>query len=358
MPIKQPDRAKLAEIHPALLTQGSFPLHRFSTEKEHDTWKTDKFPHLARNTFAGTDIRLFESSKIIDGVNIALIPSQRRPPALFGAGFIDRIPDRVLEEVAGEQQQAAAASLARIQGRVSHLKDGRVGRFGWKSHVATLREFTLQACSNELGLEVPGFHRAAPPWKKNYQAPGIDLTAEQCDRLIQFVASLPAPVIRAAETPQHATEIAAGQTLFTKAGCAVCHRPTLGDVKGIYSDLLLHDMGQSLSDTGSYGVIDAEIANGSETKPLPVSGDEQAATKQKPPKFGAASREWRTPPLWAFRDSGPYLHDGRADTVAEAVRLHDGEGLAAAQAFSRLTARERMQVEMFLQSLVAPPPAG
>jgi CxxC motif-containing protein (DUF1111 family) len=41
-----------------------------------------------------------------------------------------------------------------LTGRIARLRDGRIGRFGWKAHVATLREFTLQACANELGLEV------------------------------------------------------------------------------------------------------------------------------------------------------------------------------------------------------------
>src|SRR4029077_3909909 len=106
-----------------------------------------------------------------------------------------------------------------LTGRVARLKDGRIGRFGWKAHVATLREFTLQACSNEIGLEVPGFPRAAPPWKKNYKAPGLDMTAEQCDLLVHFVASLPRPAPRISETIEHAAEVAAGQRLFVKAGC-------------------------------------------------------------------------------------------------------------------------------------------
>jgi CxxC motif-containing protein (DUF1111 family) len=380
-PVKQPDRAKLAEIHPALLTDASFPLHRFSSEKEYAAWKIAAFGVRGVDA-VGSDVpdagAIGQATRTVDGVKLALIASQRRPPALFGTGLIDTIPDRVIEAVAVEQQKTADATknvklvvrerpaafggasevALPIAGRVARLKDGRIGRFGWKGHVATLREFTLQACASELGLEVPGFHRAAPPWKKDYRAPGIDMTARQCDQLIHFVASLPRPVFRAAETPQHAAEIKAGQKLFATVGCAVCHRPKVGDVEGIYSDLLLHDMGQSLNDAGSYGVIEAEVAKSGGVNPLPASGFDQAVNRQKPPKFGATAREWRTPPLWAFRDSGPYLHDGRADTLGEAVALHGGEGFTAAQAFSRLTPRERMQVEMFLQSLAAPPPAG
>ena len=42
---------------------------------------------------------------------------------------------------------------------------------------------------------------------------------------------------------------------------------------------------------------------------------------------GASQREWRTPPLWGFRDSGPYLHDGRAQNLDEAVAKLRAAGL-------------------------------
>jgi CxxC motif-containing protein (DUF1111 family) len=396
--LKQPDRAKLAEIHPALRTEGSFPLHRFGADKQFAKWKaeilgrrfavTSAEDGLTELTAQATSSEVTQSlpllstlfhgaeeTRKVDGAKVVLIPSQRNAPALFGAGLIDRIPARVLEEVATEQARAADAESKKnvaskaastqpdtpsqksipLTGRVVRLRDGRIGRFGWKAHVATLREFTLQACANELGLEVPGFPRAAPPWKKDYKAPGLGMTAEQCDLLVGFVASLSRPARRAPETPQHAAEIAVGQQLFSSVGCAACHRPKLGDVEGIYSDLLLHDMGQALSGAGFYGTSIPVTDSADPAEPLPVNRSlGQTATKEKPPKFGAGAREWRTPPLWGIRDSAPYLHDGRAETIADAVALHGGEGLIAAQAFFRLSPREQQQVELFLQSLAAP----
>src|SRR2546430_7370735 len=43
-----------------------------------------------------------------------------------------------------------------------------------------------------------------------------------------------------------------GKKLFMKIGCADCHTPNIGSVQGIYSDLLLHRMGNDLSGTNSY----------------------------------------------------------------------------------------------------------
>jgi CxxC motif-containing protein (DUF1111 family) len=244
-----------------------------------------------------------------------------------------------------------------VSGRVARLRGGRVGRFGWKAQTASLRDFTLQACANELGLEVPGFSQAPPPWDPGYKAPGLDLSQEECDALIHFVASMPPPGRKPPETEQHAAEITAGQKLFTRMGCAICHRPKLGDVERIYSDLLLHDLGPKLADSGQYGASNLLAGDGpsDQVDPLPiVTGAEEDARVKKTPKFGAAPREWRTPPLWGLRDSAPYLHDGRADTISAAVAFHGGEGDDSASEFLRLSLRERQQVELFLQSLALP----
>jgi CxxC motif-containing protein (DUF1111 family) len=173
---------------------------------------------------------------------------------------------------------------------------------------------------------------------------------------VKFVASLPQPVRKPAETEQHVAEIAAGQLLFERIGCAVCHRPKLGDVEGIYSDLLLHDMGDTLSDNGQYGGSILAAKETSDDLQLPVVKPFGADRKQEKPKFGASSREWRTPPLWGLRDSAPYLHDGRAETISAAVSFHGGEGFDSAQLFQFLSLRERQQIELFLESSVAPAP--
>jgi CxxC motif-containing protein (DUF1111 family) len=346
-----PSQDELAKIHPILRTQPSFPLHRFGIGPEFAQWKASIFPKDKTETESlNKQAANRRHSKFAGSGRLTLIESKRNTPPLFGAGLIDAIPDQVLDEVAAEQAKASGdaprSSKSRqfdeplpVRGRVAHLQDGRAGRFGWKASVANLREFTLQACSSELGLEVPGFARAAPPWKSEYKAPGIDLTREQCDTLTRFVGSLPRPGVRPADSTEQAGAIERGRQLFASVGCAVCHRPKLGDVDGIYSDLLLHNMGHELSDSGSYTVLEPEIAS---------------KDKSRQPR-GANELEWRTPPLWGLRDSAPYLHDGRAATVADAVALHGGEGMAAARAYQRLSENERKQVEVFLQSLAAPP---
>jgi len=256
------------------------------------------------------------------GANLTL--SERNTPALFGSGRIEAIPSEVL--VATAQSQPAS-----IRGRVNRDRDGEIGRFGWKAQIASLHEFVRFACANELGLEVTGHAQAASPAAPKAKAKGVDMTDSDCDALVAYVRALPAPVVIDPDGPQGTRDIREGRRLFGDAGCASCHVPTLGDVQGIYSDLLLHDMGPSLSDSGSaYGTQ------------APISPE------------GPGPQDWRTPPLWGYRDSGPYLHDGRAQNLEEAVALHDGQGKASARLFFTLSSEDRFKVETFLKSLVAP----
>jgi CxxC motif-containing protein (DUF1111 family) len=282
--------------------------------------------------------------------------SQRNPTPLFGLGLIDAIPADAIEAV----EKREAKESPETKGRVSRVKDGRIGRLGWKGQVASVEDFVLNACAVELGLEVPGHHQSMTPQAPKYQTTGLDLTAEECNALVAYVKSLPKPAENRASGAEEAKVHNAGRAAFASIGCANCHSPKVGDVQGIYSDLLIHDMGQEMADDGSYsdgssGDDDDEplvprisVANGQPT-------DKPAV--QRVPK-GALRQEWRTPPLWGFRDSGPYLHDGRAQTLEQAVAMHGGQGAASAVKFFELSPKERLQVETFLKSLVAPPSSG
>jgi CxxC motif-containing protein (DUF1111 family) len=277
--------------------------------------------------------------------------SQRNPTPLFGIGSIDAIPEDAIEANAKRQ----AKETPETQGRVSRLKDGRIGRLGWKGQVATVEDFVLNACAVELGLEVPGHHQAIVPQAPKYQATGLDLTSEECRALVSYVKSLPKPLERTASGVAETKIYEAGKARFASIGCAGCHSPKLGNVQGIYSDLLLHDMGQEMSDDGSY------VESSGDDEPLvprivaDASNGRQGQPAIAQPPRGATRQEWRTPPLWGFRDSGPYLHDGRAQTLEQAVAMHGGQGAASARKFFELSPRERLEIEALLKSLIAPP---
>jgi CxxC motif-containing protein (DUF1111 family) len=65
----------------------------------------------------------------------------------------------------------------------------------------------------------------------------------------------------------------------------------------------------------------------------------------------ASGQEFRTPPLWGIGRTGPpYLHDGRAKSIQEAIVAHDGEAARAATAYRQLSAPERDALVRFVRS--------
>jgi len=255
-------------------------------------------------------------------VTVNTLGASRNPPALFGAGVIDRVAEESLFEAA-----RSVKGDSTITGRVGRDAQGRPARFGWKGDVDRLSSFVARACSFELGLEVPGFPQR--PTLEVPEAPGLDLDHAELASLVRFVAALPAPVALATPGIDH------GRDLFSAVGCDGCHQENLGSARGLYADLLLHDLGEGLQDrTGYYG--------------------RALFTSTSTELRGATAREWRTPPLWGVRDSAPYLHDGRAVSVEAAIRAHGGEADGVRAAYVALPLDEQADIVAFLDSLVAP----
>lgn len=278
--------------------------------------------------------------------NPDVVVTQRNTPALFGDGLIDGVPDETL--LAHQREHSTAARLVglngardgKVRGRIARLADGRIGRFGWKAEFASLTDFVKAACANELGLSNPGRPQATPLGKPSYQAPGEDLTDEQCVLMTDFVRGLPAPTqVLPGETGALA-RVKAGKERFRAIGCADCHSENVGPIAGLYSDMLLHDMGVELeSSTGYYGSI----------IPQPTVRNDKFAASEQP-----TAAEWRTAPLWGVADSAPYLHDGRAEDLSEAIALHGGEASEATKRFLALPAPEQESIVDFLKTLKAP----
>jgi len=241
----------------------------------------------------------------------------------------------------------------RVSGRVHRLKDGRISRFGWKAQKATLREFTLTACANEFGLNVPGHPQSVAPYKTKHETRGPDMSGKQADALVAYVKSLLPPVQQKPKEPQAAKIVEAGEKLFEITGCAACHSPNVGKTKGVFSDFLLHDLGEHLQASGHYGatLVPHETTD-PETGASDFPDDEPTARTKKLP--GPSPSEWRTPPLWGVRDSAPYLHDGRAATLEQAIAFHGGEASDASIRFFMLSSKKRQRLVAFLKTLRAP----
>lgn len=262
----------------------------------------------------------------------ATIVIHRRSTPLFGLGLIDAVPD-------GDFYALAAREAARhdgTAGRVSVVADlvhggTAVGKFGWKAQVPNLKQFSGDAYLNEMGITNPIFPNESCPggncaelaWNP---VPAINDTGDGIAALADFMTLLAAPPRAQTKSRDNAD---AGEKLFDQIGCTSCHVATLrtgtSEVAALsrkeihpYSDFLLHDMG-SLGDGISQGA--------------------------------ALGRDMRTAPLWGLRMMTKYLHDGRASTIEQAVRAHDGQGKSSRDRFLALDANARTRLMAFLNSL-------
>lgn len=279
------------------------------------------------------------------------VTALRNAIPFFGAGLIAEIPGESIEAHADPTD----ADGDGISGRPNY-DQGFVGRFGRKAQTVSVEGFIRGPLFNHLGitsdplpperkaaLPVPSavdgdvaptrrglreapdvgavrMHQAAAPDSPitdDDEAPDPEISEDELFDLVSFAMLLAAP-----EPDPPTPETEAGRALFEEIGCGDCHVRGLESPRGLvplYSDLLLHDMGEALADGVTMGV--------------------------------AEGSEFRTQPLWGIAAVGPYLHDGRADTLDEAIRFHGGEARASREAYAALGEDERGLVIAFLESL-------
>ncbi|HXG09113.1 MAG TPA: di-heme oxidoredictase family protein [Gemmataceae bacterium] len=286
------------------------------------------------------------TTQVVEGCTVRipdfdpLLTGSVNSTALFGAGWIDRISDKAIRHNLNKQMLANTAREFQLDfntigaGRPRVLPDGRIGKFGWKGQFATLQEFVAAACANELGLGNPLMEQARPLGKSDYPAVPPDLDHKQFTALVAFVDTLPRPVEVLPDDPAGREQAARGKELFHSIGCAQCHTPDLGGVKGVYSDFLLH----VLEPPGSSAVYNTV------EPPVPLPPDHPRP------------EEWKTPPLWGVADSAPYFHDGGSPTLEAAILRHKGDAASVTRAYQGLKKPDQQAVIAFLKTLRAPPP--
>jgi CxxC motif-containing protein (DUF1111 family) len=265
------------------------------------------------------------------GIDSEPVPPQatgiatRTSPDVFGFGLLDAVPDSAILVLADPDDRDGDG----ISGRPNRFFDGRIGRFGRKALVPTLREFNDGAFVIEQGVTNPavldeGTFGDRPFPMGTDPTPEPELSRAGID-LVDFFVRLLAP-----PAPQRLSrEARPGRELFARVGCDGCHIPALqtGDSPvaalrrrevAAYTDLLLHDMGPELADIC----------------------------------FGLATpSEFRTEPLMGVRLMARFLHDGRATTLEQAIEMHAGEAARSRDRFRTLTAEERAAVVAFLKTL-------
>ncbi len=247
----------------------------------------------------------------------ANVTSIRNTLPLYDDGAIDAMNDAMIAD-------GAIAFADGVHGRPNWVAsdDGttHVGRFGWKGAVAQLNTFVAEAFRNELGVTNPLFpHDLVGTRAPRRPCQGEHTALEDDGTLVRVVSAFVA-ALKAPATASQQTSDAPGISTFAALGCAECHASRLRvGSESLYSDLLVHDMGPALDD----GFVQAS----------------------------AQGHDWRTMPLHGIHMRHRFLHDGRAQTLADAILAHDGEAAPAVQKYRALDPAAQQVLLTFVQGL-------
>ncbi|EAR10539.1 di-heme oxidoredictase family protein [Reinekea blandensis] len=287
--------------------------------------------------------------------------SVRSAQPLIGMGLLEAIPDDTILSFIKTDDPDGVKGIANLI-YDPEVTDAfgqplvRVGRYGWKAAKVSLRHQVAGAALLDMAVTSPVFPSRAclgGPANCNttYQDPG--LTEDALTLMTQYLHLLAVPAQRSVESgfPKGVTPlppldvdpiaIARGETVFTDIRCNACHvmevqtgnNSAFEEVRNQtirpYTDLLLHDMGEDLSDKLVEGL--------------------------------AEGRYWRTPALWGIGyakavagDGYPvgFLHDSRARTLEEAIVWHGGEAQKSRDRYvNELSTQQRADLIAFLNSL-------
>ncbi len=225
--------------------------------------------------------------------------------------------------------------------------------FGRKGNISSLRVFDIGAMQFHFGMqpvEVVGESVDA-------DGDGVvnEIIAGELSALHIFQATLPAPHM------EGLTEKAkSGFRIFKQIGCAKCHKPFL-NTKGKYLTFSFPEV-ETDPTANVYSKVNLiETANFKPNQKDGIIVPLFADLKRHDMGPGLAdsldlvdlkeNREFTTARLWGCRDTPPYLHDGRAFTLTDAILMHGGEAQNARNKFEDLSAEEKKKVFSFLYSL-------
>lgn len=315
---------------------------------------------------------------------------ERNPRALFGAAVIDRLAVEMSQDL---QEQVLRAnrelkegedrvlstkgvpfgSLRRVKGGRLDLSGVRgvsldfiVRPFGWKGTTASLRQMIVSSLQQNLGIQADEILQRLSDSKALGDGPKDDpdrdgvqheATEGMVTALVSYLASLSLPTQEPLLDSVFALRGAEGEAIFAEIGCADCHRPTL----------TLRDPVMSLGPTArSQPRVDLSPLFGAAHVPTRDKGIEVALYSDlrrhnlgevlaEPRGYlGIPKTHFMTPPLWGLAASGPYLHDGRAGDIEQAILAHGGEAAAARAAYEKLSLEQGGKLRLFLISLGRP----
>jgi CxxC motif-containing protein (DUF1111 family) len=283
--------------------------------------------------------------------------SARVAPPMIGLGLLALISEKdiLIKEDVNDADADGISGKANYVWSVNN-QEVALGRFGWKAGQPSILEQSADAFVNDMGLtnRLRQKETCTQEQSECLNAPNgngdsvNDYDFEVSDPILDAIAFYSSHLAVPERRNAYSEKVLTGKALFLKAGCQGCHtqsyttlidqdQPELSEqIIFPYTDMLLHDMGEDLADFTP--------------KNKPASADMLY-------EFLATAIEWRTAPLWGLGltktvdPEATFLHDGRANTIMEAVLWHGGEAEKAKQKVLAFNEEERKALIAFLNDL-------
>jgi len=250
--------------------------------------------------------------------------------------------------------------------------------FGWKGHQATLRDMIEESLHIHQGLLSKRIHLAVhegtldaapygdgPWWDLDDDGVSLEIDAGMLSTVVGYLAQLEVPIMRAPRDPGLIDAFARGRSNFEAIGCSGCHVPTLELESSKLDPREPASPGSTpylidVAKDGDGPKVEPKYAGATTTYLVHLFSDlkrhEMGPALASPsPQAGIPAGVFLTRPLWGLAETAPYLHDGRAPTVHDAIVLHGGEAAAARDRYLALDASGRASVRVFLASLSRQP---
>jgi hypothetical protein len=330
---------------------------------------------------------------------------QRNPPHLLGLGPISLLAREMTADLLAQAQatsdraeaegrsvQATLVTKGVTFGRIAAAPDGTldtsgvegvdadltVRPFGWKGHQATIRDMAeesfhihqgLLSKRVQLGIQ-DGSVDAAPygegAWDDvDQDGVSLEIDSGMLTTMVGYLAQLEAPIVRPPNDPSLLDRFARGREVFEDVGCASCHVPTLELTDSRFEAVDPPVPGREpfvidVAKDGEHPKIEPKYARKQTAYLVHLFSDlkrhDMGAELASPrPQGSIPASVFLTRPLWGLAETAPYLHDGRAPTVHEAIAYHGGEAAGARDAYLKLDEDARASLRVFLTSLSRQP---
>ncbi len=232
--------------------------------------------------------------------------------------------------------------------------------FGRKGNNVTTRDFDCGAIRFHMGMEPVEIVGK----DNDHDGDGIknEVTIAEMSALAIFSTTSPKPV------QDEITGNGAG--VFEEIGCNNCHIPIMKTKGHILPYQQPEQPQQPFSDHNKYYEVDlvnspADFeADPDNSEGMLVKLFSDLKRHDMGPRLqeslagasGEQNRSFVTARLWGVADTAPYLHDGRATTLTEAIEFHGGDAQEESDKFSALSDRKKTALLDYLRTLHAPAP--